>query len=303
MGLGEVHRTAGRKAFVTTDDVRGAGVRPQTFRRHARSLFWEPRHRGLWIPPGRELDHREEVALAIAATGPEVLVTGGSALFLAQIIDRPPAAAEVLLPAARRVADREGICLHRTTLYEEVRYQHTGGFRVAAVARSFADAAVHSTVDALCRDIATALRLRRCTLPAIRRELDMRMRFPGRRSLRIAHGLLTGELMHSEGERRGRRLLREAGLIPHRRPLTVELDGRTAAEIDIPFPQVPYGVEIDGPHHLLAHVASADRARDRLLERHGWTIDRFFWFEVEERPQWFVAQVTRRLAALRSSRH
>jgi very-short-patch-repair endonuclease len=84
-------------------------------------------------------------------------------------------------------------------------------------------------------------------------------------------------------------------MAPHRQPLTVESNNRIVAEIDIPFVQVRYGVEIDGPHHLLPNVAAADRTRDRALHRLGWVIDRFFWFEVEDRPRWFVTQVQRRL--------
>lgn len=296
VGIQEVHRFAGQAGFVSTNNVDAAGVRAQTFRRHARRLGWEPYHRGLWVPTGSELNPLQKIRIAVAAAGVEVLVTGRSALFLDGIIDHAPDSVELLLPASRRVAAREGICLHRTTAYDNLRYRHRKGVRLAEVPRAFADAAAHATVDELCRDLATAIRLRRCTLASVGRELAARKRFPGRLGLRQAHGLLAGELVHSGAERSARRLLRQAGFTPHHRPLAVELAGRLAAEIDIAFPRVMYGAEIDGPHHLLADVASADRARDRLLERAGWTIDRFFWSEVEAKPQWFVAQVRRRLA-------
>jgi predicted transcriptional regulator of viral defense system len=156
----------GRKGFVATDDVRNADVRQQTCRRHARRLGWEARYRLIWVPAGRRLDLQQEIALAVAATGPEVLVTGRSALFLAGIAGQPREAVELLIPARRHLAHRAGICLHRSTAYDEVRFRHTAEVRVASVPRAFADDAAHATVNEFCRDIATAVRLRQCTPPA-----------------------------------------------------------------------------------------------------------------------------------------
>lgn len=301
MAIDEVHRRAGAKGFVTLHDVRASGVHPRTFYRHAGQIGWVSRYRGLWVGTG-ELDPRELIAAAVAASGGDVLVTGASALFLAGVLNRAPEQVELLVPAARRLASKDGICLHRTTTYEAVRYQHRGAVRAAAVPRAFADAAAHACVNQLCRDIATAVRLRCCSLARIQRELRVRQRFPGSGRLRRAHALLSGELVHSGGERLGRRLLRAEGFRPHSRPLAVEVRGRPIAEIDIPFPSILYGVEVDGPHHLLPDVAAADRARDRTLDRQGWVIDRFYWFELEERPAWFVTEVTRRLRQLGATR-
>ena len=51
---------------------------------------------------------------------------------------------------------------------------------------------------------------------------------------------------------------------------------RVVAKVDIPFFDVRYGVEIDGPPHLLLAQAARDAARDRMLRRDcDWTIDRF----------------------------
>ena len=227
-----------------------------------------------------------------------MLVTGRSALFLDGIVEVPPDNVELLVPASRRLARRPGICLHRTTVYDTVRSKSRGPVRISAIPRGFADYAAHATVNDLCRDLATAIRKRRCSLPTVASELTQRRKFPGSGRLRVAHGLLLGELTHSADERLGRRLLRAAGVQCHRQPLTVEHSGRLIAEIDIPLIDSRYGVEIDGPHHLLANVAAADRARDRELQRLGWIVDRFFWFELEERPGWFVEQVTRRVAEL-----
>jgi hypothetical protein len=296
MGLQEVHRDAGERGFTLGTFAEGNGVPSSTFRRHARAIGWDTYHRGLWVPPGVEWSHRQQIAAALAVITGDVLVTGASGLLLHGILATAPEDVELLLPATRRLCDRREICFHRTRMFEQVRYQRVDGVPVAAVPRLFADHAPHSTVNDLCRDLATALRMRMTTLALIGKEVHKRKRFPGRANLRLAHGYLSGEVNHSDSERLGKRLLRDDGLEFHPSPLSVEHNGRMIAELDIPFPELLYAVEIDGPHHLLPHVAAADRQRDRSLHRIHWHVDRFFWFELEDRPDWFVSQVRKAVA-------
>lgn len=286
---------AGTRGFVTTTNVAEAGVASSSFTTHAAAIGWTPRHWRVWVPAGVALDYPRRCAAAAASVGSDVLVTGSSALYLDGVLAQPPPSVELLLPTGRHVAPRDGVCIHRTVTFDGLRRHNRGELVLPPASRSLADLAAHSGLNDLCLGIATALRTRQCTLAAIGRELDARKRFPGRARLRRAHGLLLGEIVHSADERLARRLLRAAGMRPASKPLPVEINGRLVAEIDIPFPKILYGVEVDGPHHLLAHVAAADRARDRKLQKVGWTIDRFYWFEIEERASYFVAEVRRQL--------
>ena len=295
MGLGDVYKAGGQRGFVTATDVSDAEVRVEAFRRHAKRLGWSHQRRGSWVPPGVTLTHQQRTHEAVSGLS-NVLITGRTALLLYGIVDDKAGSVELLAPAREHYTTQDDVCLHRTRVFDAVGYQHRVDLQVVMPARAYADDAVHSTVNDLCRDIAVGLRQRQCTLALIGGEVLARKRFPGRGKLRQAHALLSEELPHSSDERLGRRLLRDAGARPHHQPLTIESDGRLIAEIDIPFASCLYGVEVDGPHHLLPDVAAADRIRDRELDELGWTIDRFFWFELEERPEWFVAQVMRRLA-------
>ena len=296
MALSDVHRNAGEQGFTLSTFAEENGVPRSTFQRHARAIGWDNYHRGLWVPTGSVLSHAQRVEAALAVVKGDVLVTGASGLWLHGIVDEEPAVVELLLPASRCLRDRRDVCFHRTTHFDEVRSQRIGGVRVAAVPRLFTEHAAHVGFNHLCKDLATALRLRRTALPLVGRELASRKRFPGRADLRRAHAALTGEVNHSDGERSAKRLLRAGGLRFHPKPLAVEHNGRILAELDIPFPQILYAVEVDGPHHLLPGVAAADRQRDRALHRIDWRIDRFFWFEVEDRPEWFVGQVRKAVA-------
>lgn len=296
MGLDEVHDRAGRRGFATRSDARAAGVADSTFNDHARRIGWTQQHRGVWVPTGVALTHTQRAVAAVASIGGEVLVTGATALLADGVLSQPPYQVELLLPSERHVTERTGVCLHRSVEFGAVRSRRRADLRLASCARAFADHAAHTSVRRLCIDLAAAVRLRRCTLTQVGAQIQARGRFPGRGRLREACALLGGELTHSAGERLARRLLRAEGLRFSSRPYSVEVDGRPIAEIDIAFPKMRYGVEVDGPHHLLPATASADRARDRRLERLGWLIDRFFWFEVEDRSAWFSGEVRRRVA-------
>jgi hypothetical protein len=287
---------------VTPAHLRTLGIPQSTFSEHARRFAWAKPDRGLWVPPGVDLTYRERLHVLSDALGKVMVVTGATALHLDKIIDEEPRDIHVLLPLHRVLAAREGVCFHHTADYDNIRYHRSDNLRIARTPRALADDACHEPWRVIAERMAKAARLRRTTLHEVKKELDRRKRFPGRRSFRTAFEGLTGELTHSGAERMARRLLREAGENPFPRPLTVTVDGAPRAEIDIPFVELLYGVEVDGPHHLLANIASADRARDRALAKIGWAIDRFWWHEVEERSAWFVQAVTNRLAELRSSR-
>ena len=291
MGIEDVHRNAGERGFTTRSFATGNSVTSATFNRHVRSIGWENYHRGLWVPTGRTLTYHDRIAAALEVIGGKVRLTGATGLWLLGTITEEPADVEILLEPGRHVMPRQGVCLHRTTTFSKVRYRRLDDLQVALVPRLIADHAQHTDFDTLCQVIATALRLRQCTLNQVAAELDRRKRFPGRAILRLAVATLRGEVNHSGTEREAKQLLRADGLRFHAKPLAVEHKGRLLAELDISWPDILYAVEADGPHHLLAPVAAADRQRDRELERIHWRIDRFFWFEIEQRPDWFVSQV------------
>ena len=300
--LREIEMQLRRRGFATRVDAVGAGVPDSTFTDLAARLGLTDRHTGLWAPSEAPLPPRRAAEAALAVVGEPALLTGATGLALLGVTEAAQADAEVVVPLRRSPVSREGICVHHTSTYDDVRSQTVDGLSVARAERCFMDLAAHATHKEITTLVAHADRRRLVTLGTLDAEVARRKRFPGRTLIRRAIAEMRDEVVHSAYERLGRRLLREAGHKPHRRPLTVTSGQRLVAEIDISFEARMYGVEIDGPHHLLADVAAADRTRDRRLEDLGWQIDRFFWFELDERPRWFVAEVTRRLAARISSR-
>jgi len=61
----------------------------------------------------------------------------------------------------------------------------------------------------------------------------------------------------------------------------VVADERRIAEVDLAWPEVKLCVELDGwVHHSSRAAFEEDRARDRSLVAHGWTVLRYTWRQV-----------------------
>ncbi|MEX2621614.1 MAG: DUF559 domain-containing protein [Egibacteraceae bacterium] len=304
--LAQIHRDAAACGYV---DARAAGLpdglHPRTLARHLRRIGWKPWMPGFWVPgvaDDGEPPYLVRCRIVLAVLGPQALLTGASALWALDILRSQPDDVELLLPEARWLAPRPGVCIHYTADHDSIRSLSAQSLRISWVARAIADHASHAGVSPLCRVIADAERLRHTTLTQVGEEISRRPRFPGRLALRRAHAELSGELNHSSNERLARQLLRPAGVAVPARPGPIVHRERTVAEVDLPFFDVRYGVEIDGPPHLRVAQARRDTARDRMLRRDcGWTIDRFWWFELEEDPARFTREVVARLRTLGST--
>lgn len=288
-----LHRRAAANGFMLTpEDGDECGLSRRGFSRHLRRVGWAPRHHALWMPEDLAVDHLTATQLAVRAIGPPVAATAHTALWLDAILAEPPAMVQLLVPDGRRIRPHDGVRVRTTTAFKGIVRHNHEGVPVVAAWRAIADYAPDCSLDQAITTIAAANRMRKCPLDRVRREIEGRKRFPGRGRLRQAHGALTEELAHSRYEQQARRVLREAGLSFHPRPYPVVVTERVIAEIDIAFPELRYGVEIDGPPHLLPEVAERDRRRDRQLQRHGWRIDRFLWTDLVDDPDRFAREVT-----------
>lgn len=276
-------------------DPEATGLARSTLYRRLRVAGHEPTHRGLWRPAGLPVDAIDDAVAACAVAGDRALLTGQWALWANMVVTDPPARPTLLVPASRTL-QVAGCRVLRTRKFADVVTRRIHTVRTAAVARAMQD---YATEGASLRRVVSAIvhadRLRRCTLADVRDELLRRRRFPGRATVVRACAELDGELSHSAVERTGRRRLRRLEPAFTSGPYKVEVGGRTIAEIDLALAASRYGVEIDGPVHLWPQQQATDRARDQELERFGWTIDRFWWSQIEDDLEEVVAVVARRL--------
>jgi len=128
---------------------------------------------------------------------------------------------------------------------------------------------------------------------------DRLRRFPGRagnRRLRTLLGQL-GDGAAADSERLLHGLLRSAGLRDWRPNYRLTRGGELIAVVDVAFPHAMVAIEVDGfAFHSDVERFRRDRTRQNRLVELGWTVLRFTWADLTERPGYVVATVTRILA-------
>ena len=102
----------------------------------------------------------------------------------------------------------------------------------------------------------------------------------------------------AKSERQLHALLRSAGIRNWTANYAVWVDGDLIAVVDVAIPSRLLALEIDG----MAYHVDVDRfRRDRWRQNHlvalGWTVLRFTWADLTERPDYVAAAVAQALAA------
>lgn len=134
--------------------------------------------------------------------------------------------------------------------------------------------AIHSTADALSNGRAGVRAIAEATHPDGADRLRSVLERFAAEALRVA-GMPPGEWNVAISDRRG-----------------------WVREVDLCFRQQCLIVEFDGlRHHEQRATAQRDRATDRRLQLAGWTIMRFTWRDVTERPTAMVAEIREALRA------
>lgn len=62
--------------------------------------------------------------------------------------------------------------------------------------------------------------------------------------------------------------------------------------VDIAFPSTGVAIEVDGwAWHMDAERAAADKRRQNALVRQGWTVLRYTWHDLQDRPHGVLAEI------------
>jgi hypothetical protein len=289
---------ARRNNVITPRLIRESGLARSTYYDFAHRFGAEWRHRGVWTVPNVDFTYLTQSTAALAAIGMPAMLTGAAALHLLGVQRHRPTAVTVLVPAGRNPGGHRRIEVIRTPAYEEIRSVQVGGIPLAQAERALLDVSRSAGVDPLARLMAAACRPRLTDLPLLV-ERTPASTFRGKRAWNAALSALHGEMVHSNPERIARVAVApyELGFEP--RPFVVLRGTRPLAEIDLAIPAIKYGLEIDGPHHLLEQQQRQDEERDRELRDDGWRIDRVLWDTVLADPQAFARKIARTVAAVR----
>ena len=255
-------------------------------------------HQGVFLVRGAPVTRLAQVWAAVLGT--DGVVGFESAAHLWCQIDDPPVRIHICVDHAVRSHSPHWIALHRVVLPTWAR-TYRGALPITTRSWTVLD------LVAVARRESDAVRLldrgqqQRWVSP---RDIDERLagakgRIGNQRLRRLREGV--GDGAQAASERRLHRILREGGLAGWEPNFAVALYDDRFAVLDVAFPEWMLAIEVDGWafHHDVDRF-SRDRARQNNLVALGWTVLRFTWADLTQRPGYVLAAI-RELGAQRST--
>lgn len=187
--------------------------------------------------------------------------------------------------SAPRSVRAKGFEVHKRQALNHHDVTECQGFRVSAVPRTLLDLAEDASVLETCLD--EALRKKQVTLEALQTFLDRSSgrRFVARLQALVAKRRGDGGPTESKLEQIGLEAIDAAGLPRPEKQVKVRLS-RQRARVDFMYVRAKVVVELDGyATHSDIRAFEADRTRANGLVRRGFTLLRWTWNGVTDRPE------------------
>jgi very-short-patch-repair endonuclease len=272
-----VARQAG---VVALAQMAAIGVPGRTARRWASA--WRRLYPGVYLVAGHRLTVEARTRAALLWAGPDAVLTGQAAAHWHGLPVEAPAVPQVTVPARRSPRIPGGVHVRRCDI-PQADMCVVRGIRVAAPPLATLQAAVAHADGSVFLD----------------RVLQRHVRFPALyrcycRNVGSHGSAAAGRLIRaaadradSAAERLLKRLLRGAGITGWQVGMAFG-----AYTIDVAFPAVKVAIEVDGwAWHVDADRFRNDRRKGNALVRAGWTLLRFTWHDLTERPAECLAEV------------
>jgi very-short-patch-repair endonuclease len=251
-----------------------------------------PITRGVHLAGGAPLTYEARLWAAVLATGG--VLARATAARLWGVLDDDAGVVHVALPHSRRVAIPPGVRLHRHVI-APAEIRHRSGLPSTSRTVALLDVLATAPFSEASRLADRAVQKGWLVAGDCERRLRTQPCRPGNRQLRRLLASIDGAA--ADSERILHRLLRKAGIrgwIPNH---DVWSSGDLVAVIDVAFPQLRLAIEVDGmAYHVDVDRFRRDRRRQNSLVALGWTVLRFTWFDLTQRPGYVVATIRRLLA-------
>lgn len=294
---------AGQRGLLTHGQASAAGMSAEAVKRRLRTGRWEPCHEGVYRIAGSPRSWGQDILAACLAARPDAVVSHRSAARLWGLDGFEEDVVEVTV--ARPLCHRlTRVIVHRSTDIARTVPASRDGLFVTNPMRTLIDLGAVVRPRLVERALDHAVGRRLVTLGGVRRELESVAR-RGRRGAGVMRALLEERcgdvgVPDSVLEARMLRICRDHSLPMPICQFEVRLGRRLLGRVDFAFPELRLAMEVDGyERHASLEAFQHDRARQNDLVAAGWTVLRFTWDDVRQRPEWVAGAILRVLGALR----
>jgi hypothetical protein len=284
---------ADQHGVVSRRQALDAGLTPRMIERRVSSGRWRVVLPGVYVLRPVPPSWHQRLTAAVLSGGPLAVVSHRSAAALWELDGFEGQPVEISVTTGQRVA---GAVVHRRRPTDDTRPRRISGIPVTGVDRTLLDVAAVAPDRRVGSALDDALRRRLTTLLELTSMLDS-LGPRGRTGSRTLSRLVAvrdqrAELLESPLESAVLGLLRDHGLplpIPQHRVMD---GGDPVARLDLAYPELRLGIEVDGYRWHAGHERWAnDLRRENRLKLLGWTLLRFSWSDVTERPETVASQV------------
>jgi very-short-patch-repair endonuclease len=201
----------------------------------------------------------------------------------------------VVVPHARRVVAPAGVLVHRQVT-PTLQVQHKSGWPLTSRRSTVLDLLATLPFGQASRLADRAVQRGWLDAGDCERRLRSQPRRPGNGQLRRLAATF-GDGAAADSERVLHRLLRSAGITGWSANHEVWSQGELVAVIDVALPARRIAIEVDGmAYHVDVDRFRRDRSRQNALVALGWTVLRFTWADLTERPGYVIAMLRRLVA-------
>jgi len=284
--------------IITRQQALNLGADDRLIGHLVRSGAWRRLHPGVFALTGTPDTHATAVRAALAALGPGAMASHQSAAWLAGLRERPPSVVQITVFDDRR-RRLPGVRVHRSRYPD--RGQVCRGLRCTSSARILIDLAGIEAPGAVAAALDRALAAGQVRVGDLEQATRAGARLAGAPALRrcLRHLGHIGAPQPSALESQMARLFIRYRLpVPRAEVVWGEL---RQYRLDFAYPAIRLAIEVYGyAWHHSPQQLDRDLARQRHLQREGWTVLAYTWRQVLEDPEGVAAEIEamhRRLSA------
>jgi very-short-patch-repair endonuclease len=276
--------------LVTCEQAEQHGLPARTLRRRIQDDGWNRVAPRVYLAGGHSFGDRARVRAAGLWAGEDAAVSGPAAAWWHGMLDRAPMDVTITVPRRLGLRGYPGVTIRRRNL-DPADVTHSHGLLITGHALTALETAIVVPDGSAFLDRALQKHV-----PFHDAYLAYCRNMGAHGFARVAELLIAAaDRADSAAERIFVNLLRAAGITGWQLGLPFQ-----GWKIDIAFPEARIAIEIDGwAWHTDVQRFRTDRRKGNALVRAGWTVLRFTWHDLTNRPDYVISEI--RAALLRTA--